>query len=122
MPHSDQKPTQTIRIQRYSPGQITLGNQTYHHAILLYQNQIHIPTPQNLAALSHAIIDHWLDRFNPDLLLIGTGDTHIYLDPGLFDRCQTQQVGVEVLSTDQCLRTIVALQGDVRQSLAFLLP
>lgn len=122
MPKSDQKPKLPIRVQRYCPGQITLDSQPYHHAILLHQNQIHTPKPQHLAELSRTTIDAWINTFNPDLLLIGTGETHVYLDQELFTHCQLQQIGVEVMSTDQCLRTIVALQGDVRRSLAFLIP
>lgn len=122
MSTTEQQTVKNLRIHRYSPGKIMINNQVYRQPILLFKRTIHLANINHPSMLKAKDIVHWLSLYQPNLLLIGTGQEHIYLDADLFSVCHDKQVGVEVLSTDQCLRTIVALQGDIRSALAYLSP
>jgi uncharacterized protein len=61
-------------------------------------------------------------RFEPEVVLIGTGSKQIFLAPELMMEFYRRNIGVEVMSTDAACRTFNVLVSEERRVTAALIP
>jgi len=62
-----------------------------------------------------------MHELKPDVLLIGTGATHVFLSLDIYGDLINQGIGVEVMSTSAACRTFNALSAEGRHVVAALL-
>jgi uncharacterized protein len=61
-------------------------------------------------------------ELEPEVVLIGTGESQIFLPPELMMRFYGRGIGVEVMTTDAACRTFNVLVSEGRKVVAALLP
>lgn len=61
-------------------------------------------------------------NLNPEVVLIGTGKTQVFLAPEIQKHFFRRQVGFEVMKTDAACRTFNVLASEGREVVAALLP
>lgn len=110
------------KITGYDDRSIRINDETYHQPLLLSPEQLTYPwdvthiTTLTLAALEPAL------ALKPQLILFGTGQRWLMLDPTLQAALQQLGIGVEVMHTASACRTFNLLQEEGRHIVAALWP
>lgn len=112
-----------LAIKKYSSNEFTLiNNEVYEGAIALYKDNVYTNLmPENFADLTESHFRKWLS-LKPEMILIGTGDQHLFLTPEQMAYFYTKGVGVETMKTDSACRTYSVIAGEMRNALAILFP
>ena len=118
MLNADQ-PIGPLRFQSYQTGKIVINQHTYDQNVLLSQHAIIASEVIGLKDLSSAHLQSWVDQYQSEIVLIGTGVEHLWLDLVVFDK-QKRPLSIEYMTTENCLRTFVALQSEPRDLLCYL--
>jgi len=109
------------QIRAFEPGRLVINDQEYHQPVIVARRLLikHwvVPTLDRLTleALAPAI------GLKPDVLLLGTGAKHHFLEAGLQAALLSAGVGIEVMSTQAACRTFNALLLDGRHVVAALM-
>ncbi len=108
-------------IHAYENGRVNISGKDYHDSLILLPRQI---------------IEHWRpDSFDtltgedfleiaalqPELLLLGTGATHLFPHPSLLQPLADSGIGVESMTTAAACRTYNILMSEGRRVAAALL-
>ena len=129
-----------IRIHAYDPGIVTLALPSQlkcpkmaetdadepslcriSHNIIISSKAIHQhESPANYDELGQQHINFALG-FNPEIILLGTGDHIHFPAPQLISLAANRGVGMEVMDTAAACRTFNILVGESRQVVAILL-
>ncbi|HBE92496.1 MAG TPA: hypothetical protein DDW55_08190 [Gammaproteobacteria bacterium] len=59
--------------------------------------------------------------YQPDIILLGTGNKHLLLEPRMMMSIMQKGIGIEVMTTDAACRTYNVLLGEDRAVLAALI-
>lgn len=111
----------TYQIRAYQPGMIQINDQMFTKSLIITPDQlIENWAPQTVDELTAAMLAPILE-LKPDILLIGTGSTHIILPIQLYGDLINQSIGVEVMSTSAACMTFNALSAENRRVAAALL-
>lgn len=112
-----------LTVKQYDTNQFTLiNNESYEGAIALYKNNVYNNlAPDNFSELTESHFRKWLS-LKPEMILIGTGDKHLFLTPEQMAYFYTKGVGVETMRTDSACRTFSVIAGEMRNGLAILFP
>lgn len=109
------------QIRSYQPGSIRINDQYYEHSVIITPTQlISNWAPQSVQDLSKESFQEIL-ALKPDVLLIGTGDKHIFLSAELYGELINKGIGVEVMDTRAASRTFNALSAENRRVAAALI-
>ncbi|MEM1244673.1 MAG: MTH938/NDUFAF3 family protein [Pseudomonadota bacterium] len=114
------QPFGDYQIQSYSPGQIKINNQTYHHTIVISLDSLE--TDWKISAIEELTKLH-LEKIllmKPDILLIGTGATTKFLTSELTSLLHENNIGIESMTTDAACRTFNVLSTEKRAVVAIL--
>jgi uncharacterized protein len=110
-----------FQIKGYQPGTIQINDQTLTTSVIIAAN---------------TLIDHWapldaseltreslsaIAAMKPDILLIGTGATHIFISTTIYGELINQGIGVEIMNTAAACRTYNALTAEGRNVVAALI-
>ena len=108
-------------VKAYEPGWIQINEQKYYQSLLLMPGRL-IPdwsaasvdqiTPEHVAELA---------GYEPQVLLLGTGDQHKFLHPQIFRPLMELGIGYEVMATGAACRTYNVLLSEDRRVLAALI-
>jgi len=108
------------RIQSYNDKSLKVSNVIYTHSLIL--------TPDNLLKWELDCIQDFdlqhvnlLLGFNPQIVIIGTGEQHFWLKQEHLLRFYAQNIGIEVMDTKAACRTYSILSSEGRQVVAALL-
>ncbi len=105
-------------IQAYEPGQITVNEKIYPGNLIISLTEIISPWPvTSIHELSHEHLQCIFD-FNPEVVLLGTGERQIFPDIEILARFTEQGTGIEVMNTGAMCRTFNILAGEGRQVIA----
>lgn len=112
-----------LAIKKYSVNEFTLiNNESYKGAIALYKDNVYTNLiPENFTDLTKSYFRKWLS-LKPEMILIGTGDQHLFLTPEQMAYFYTKGVGVETMKTDSACRTYSVIAGEMRNALAIFFP
>jgi uncharacterized protein len=88
--------------------------------IVAPQHLIENWSPQTVNELSFESFAPIL-ALKPDILLIGTGSTHIFLDIEIYGELLNLGIGVEIMDTSAACRTYNALSAENRNVVAALI-
>ncbi len=110
-----------FQIRAYTPGAITVNDKILTRSIILTPTRlIEDWAPQTAAELTEASLAIF-GELRPDVLLIGTGETHLFLPIEIYGPLINLGIGVEVMSTSAASRTYNALSSENRAVAAALI-
>lgn len=75
---------------------------------------------RSFATLTEADFNYFL-AFKPEVILLGTGDKHLFAHPQLYRALSATGIGVEFMSTPAACRTYNILTGEDRKVVAGIL-
>ncbi len=107
-------------IRRVSGTAIVIGDRSYSEAIALTPDGLiadFVPPP--LAELAIANLDALL-RYEPELVILGTGEHSVFPPRELTFAFARRRVGLEVMNTGAAARTFNVLAGEGRRLAAIL--
>ena len=111
-----------LRFHSYCPGSIQVNDQIYTKSILCKQDSIILPKAPDIDQIDLHTLEQWQKDFQPELILIGTG-AESHESPNIIQTyCIQHQIALESMSTDYCIRTLIALQNEFRSLICILTP
>lgn len=111
----------SYQVRAYQPGTIQINEKLYTHSLILTPQQlIEDWTPQTAEALTTHDLNEVL-KLKPDLILIGTGEKHVFLKPEIYGPIINLGIGVEIMDTSAACRTFNALSAENRSVAAALI-
>lgn len=111
----------TYQIRAFKPGTIQVNDRIFTQSIIIAPEQlIENWPPQTVNGLSKIDLDPIIS-LKPDILLIGTGASHVFLPAELYGHLINVGIGVEVMNTSAACRTFNALSAENRNVVAALL-
>jgi uncharacterized protein len=109
------------QIRAYQPGTIRVNDKTLTTSVIVMPNAlIEDWPPQTAAELTPQSLAN-IANYKPDILLIGTGATHVLLPIDIYGDLINQGIGVEVMNTSAACRTYNALSAEGRNVVAALI-
>ncbi len=118
--HRDANPA-TYQITAYSPGELFINQSARNQSTLIHPSQPHKPwRPNTWKDLTIEDIEQCL-AYEPDIVLIGTGQYHHQLSHALLSPFYEQRIGVEVMHSSAACKTFTLLSSDQRNVLAAVL-
>jgi len=109
------------QIRAYQPGSITVNDKILSNSIIITPTRlIENWPPQTVAAITADSLTI-IAETRPDILLIGTGATHVFLPVEIYGPLINLGIGVEVMDTSAACRTYNALCSENRQVAAALI-
>jgi uncharacterized protein len=110
-----------FQIRAFKPGLIQINDKMYTQSIIIAPRQlIENSFPQTVADISSQSFAEIL-ALKPDILLIGTGSTMVFLPIEVYGGLLNQGIGVEVMNTSAACRTYNALTAENRNVVAALI-
>lgn len=109
------------QIRAYNSGMIKVNDKSFTKSLIIAPNElIEDWAPQTSSELT---ADSFAPVFplKPDVLLIGTGNTHILLPVDLYGELVNAGIGVEIMDTSAACRTFNALCAENRNVVAALI-
>ncbi len=118
--HMD-NPGITHRIRACTQDSITIG-ETRYTASLIVGNEVLQPEwpPAGIDGLQEQHLDA-IAAMEPEVVLLGTGETQQFPHPALLQPLHRQRIGVEVMTTPAACRTFNILLAEDRRVVAALM-
>jgi uncharacterized protein len=109
-----------FQIKSYRPGQLIVNGESYEQPILIASHHLSLWTPslQTLSSLDWQPVL----ALQPKIVLIGTGEDTVWLQPALLQPLIDRQIGYELMNTGAACRTFTILTADERRVCAVLYP
>ena len=109
------------RIRACTPDSITIG-ETRYSASLVLSSQALQPDwpPARVAELEESHLEA-LAELEPEVVLLGTGESMEFPHPALLQSLHRQRIGVEVMTTPAACRTFNILAAEDRRVVAALM-
>ncbi len=108
-------------IRNFEPGRIKINDQYYEKSLLVTAEIIEENwSVSKVADLNEEIITGLLAH-QAEIIIIGSGKTHHFLDPLLTLAAAQQGVGIEIMTTEAACWTYNVLLGEDRIVLAALI-
>ena len=109
-------------INSYEPGWIQINEQKYYQSLLLMPDRL--IQDWSAASADQITPEHLVElaRYEPQVLLLGTGEQHKFLHPQIFRPLMELGIGYEVMTTGAACRTYNVLLSEDRKVLAALIP
>jgi uncharacterized protein len=102
-------------IRAYAAGEITINNTVVQTSLVLTPDAMHTDwSPSSLAELSQQDIQFIAD-LQPQIVLLGTGNTLQFPEPGLMTPLMDRNIGMEVMDTAAACRTYNLLVTEGRR-------
>jgi uncharacterized protein len=114
MPLSEDIISNRYSISAYSKNSITINAIEYQKSLILSASQLELDWPVNQLDM---IEDQHLKRimeFNPEVILLGTGERQQFPHPSMFAYFGAQGIGLEVMDTGALCRTFNILVAEDR--------
>lgn len=109
------------QIKAFKPGFIQINEKIFTKSLIITPNQLMENwTPQSAQEISSDAFSPIL-ALKPDILLIGTGSTLVFLPVEVYGELLNQGIGVEIMNTSAACRTYNALSAENRQVIAALI-
>jgi len=113
-------------ISHYGPGSISInGNEYSSHILITATRVIENWCDGDPARLSVSNFEHLLAKDEaqeqPEIVLLGTGENHIFPDMALLAELKSKGLAVEVMNTRAACRTYSVLVGEHRSVAAALI-
>lgn len=116
-------PQSSLAITAFNHGSIEINGQSHRLPVYITDESvfpINEASPQMLDAQS--FLSQCGHDSAPEIILIGTGPTHIFLHPKIIAQLAAQGIGLETMTTAAACRTFTMLQSEGRRVWAWLWP
>ncbi len=109
-------------IKAYESGWIQVNRKKYYQSLLLLPDQL-IPD-WSITQASQITSEHLLTlaEYQPQVLLLGTGEQQTFIHPRIFAPLMALGIGYEIMATAAACRTYNVLLSEDRKVLAALIP
>lgn len=108
-------------ITAYGNGFIDVNKVRYTKHLIIMPNQLNLDwSATDFASLTITQFDELL-ALNPEVILLGTGDTHQFIRPKLIAKLTANNIAVECMTTHAACRTYNILMSEGRNVAAALL-
>lgn len=108
-------------IQAYESGQITINETCYSNSLILSPDKIISPWPVTSMQQLHEDHLQSIFEFQPDVVLLGTGDRQIFPDISILGTFAQKNLGLEVMNTGALCRTFNILVAEDRNVVAAII-
>lgn len=109
-------------IRGLGPDGVRIGQQAYSGPVLVSPARISPGWPPATAADVELPHLQWIFDLQPEVVLMGTGATQVFLPQAMLYEFYKRGIGVEVMTTEAACRTFNVLVSEGRQVVAALLP
>ena len=111
----------TLSVQAHGPGWVVAGGQRYTESVALSSNGQVLAWP--CPSIEKALPEHFesLLHFNPEVVVLGSGNKLRFLKPAVLRPLIEAGVGVETMDTQAAARTFNILAGEGRRVVAALI-
>ena len=120
--HSDRAAAGGHRITAYGTGFVSVNETVCTGAVLLGEDTLATDMEERRPDDLSATTVERLRADEPEVVLIGTGERHVFPQPELFSPLYRDGIGVEIMSTPAACRTYNILSAEGRRVVALLLP
>ena len=109
-------------IRSYAPGRVQIREQHFTRSLIVLPKQLLTDwQPRSAHQLCAADLQPILEH-QPEVVIIGTGETQEFPDPAVFTTLMDLRIGFEVMSNGAACRTYnILLAEDRRAALALIL-
>ena len=107
-------------IRSYEDGAINLANKTFRSNLMVFPDRLIADWTQVEAS---ALVIENLEAavaYQPEILVLGTGDRHLFPKPEIMAVLSQQRIGFEVMTTAAACRTYNVLVAENRRVVAAL--
>lgn len=105
----------------HGAGYVQINELRFERPIIVMPGQIINDWPaRSFVTLTEADFSYFL-AFKPEVVLLGTGDKHLFAHPQLYQALSNAGIGVEFMSTPAACRTYNILTGEDRNVMAAIL-
>jgi len=112
--------TDAYSVTAYGKGQIELGARLVNETCIVFPDAIHFPAlpsePTDLVVEHFSIL---LDK-KPEVIIVGTGVTQLFVSGATLAECNKQMIGVECMDTAAACRCFNILLAEGRYVVALL--
>jgi len=109
------------QIRAYQPGLLQINEQKFTHSVIITPSRlIDDWSPQFFSELNAESLSI-IKTLKPDILLLGTGSTMVYVPPEIYGELINAGIGVETMATQAACRTYNALSAENRNVAAALI-
>ncbi|MES9843599.1 MAG: Mth938-like domain-containing protein [Candidatus Sedimenticola sp. PURPLELP] len=121
MKFTETDPSGGYAVKAYKDGQIIIDEKVFTSSLILMPNKV-IPDwrPVCFQDLASGDFRQLID-LEPDLVLLGTGEKHLFPSPALFHSLVDAGIGLESMTTPAACRTYNILMSEGRKVAAALL-
>jgi uncharacterized protein len=107
-------------INGYAPGQVRVNTRVYSRSVIVTpQALVDDWPPQDLAGLTTEHVAR-LAELDPEIVLIGTGESQRFPPPAVLEPLLRRRIGIEVMDTAAACRTYNIVMAEGRQVAAAL--
>lgn len=118
--HLSNTPGQNV-FTAHGAGYVQVNERRFEQPVIVMADQIISDwSAHSFATLSEADFNYFL-TFKPEVILLGTGDKHLFAHPQLYLTLSKAGIGVEFMSTPAACRTYNILTGEDRKVIAGIL-
>lgn len=111
----------SYQIRAFKPGTIQVNEKVLNRSIIITPDElIENWEPQTIAELTAESLST-ISALKPDILLIGTGSTLVFISLEIYGELINQGIGVEIMDTSAACRTYNALSAENRRVVAALI-
>ena len=108
-------------FSEHGPGYVIVSGQRYQQPVVVTAQQVLTDwQPENFAALEESHFTYFLS-FQPEVVLIGTGERQQFPHPRLYRQLVEANIGVEFMDTAAACRTYDILVSEDRRVVAAIL-
>ena len=108
-------------IRAYDERGVTVNDEVYHGSLVVSRSLLLTPWEVGDADSLQAADLLALLQYQPEIILLGTGQRHRMCDPRISAEVMQHGTGIEIMSTDAACRTYNVLLGEDRNVLAALI-
>jgi uncharacterized protein len=114
------KLTETYSVTAYKKGEIQIGVRLITQSCLIFPDAIYFPpVPSDATALDIAQFSVITDK-QPEVIIVGTGATQIFISGAIIAECNDKMIGVECMDTAAACRCFNILLAEGRYVAALL--
>jgi uncharacterized protein len=115
-------PDEQNHIRSASTNGFQIGDELHTRSIVISSSELitHWP-PQSPAELNLGHLEPILE-LAPEVVLVGTGESQVFLSPEFLFRFYQEGIGIECMSTQAACRTFNVLVSENRRVVAALMP
>lgn len=115
MKFTEHRDSNVYAVKNYEMGNVKVNNLTFTHSFFMSQKKYHENwSCRDIHNLNETQLDELL-KMQPEVIILGTGETQIFPKPKLFAYCAAKGVGLEVMANDAACRTYDVLTTEDRE-------